>query len=79
MNNSLSIIGTVVWLVALGVGIYCAVLASQYDDQKWEQVGQNRMLFVAGCPIGAFCCGVVGLALSAWFYFGIKPKLDALA
>jgi len=77
MNSSVQWIGFAVSLLVLAVGIYAAVIASQYDDAKWSQVGQNKMLFVIGCPLGGFCCWPVGLALTLWFLLGIKPKLDA--
>lgn len=57
-------------------GIYCAVLANQFDDARWQQVGQPKMLFVIGCPVGGFCCWPIGLGLSLWFFLGLKPKLE---
>ncbi len=77
MNTGFYVINLVIGLAFLAFAIWCAVQANGYDDAKWQQTGQNKMLFVIGCPVGAFCCWPIGLGLCLWFLLGIKPKLEA--
>lgn len=67
--------------IGIGVfifGIFCAIQANNFDDAKWQATGQNKMLFLIGCPVGGFCCWPIGLGLSLWFWLGIKPKLEQM-
>lgn len=76
--ESLQYVSMAIGLAVLALCIYAAVKASSYDDSKWQQVGQNKMVFIIGCVVGGLCCGIVGLVFSLWFLLGVKPKLDAI-
>jgi hypothetical protein len=67
------LIAAVPFVVALIGGID----AARKPANQWQRAGESQMLWVLGQLLGAFFCGVVGLAFAIIYFASIRQKVMA--
>jgi hypothetical protein len=68
-----SILSLVIWLACVGFGIYCIMDVQKHSDAAFEAAGTPKQTALIITIVGTACC-LIG---SLYYWFGIKPKVDA--
>jgi len=70
MSNLISIIWWVAWLA---FGIYCIMDVQKHSEEAFQAAGTPKQTALILAIVGTVCCGFVNL----YYWFGIKPKVEA--
>ena len=70
MSTTVSVIWGLAWLA---FGIVCILDVQKHSDAAFEAAGTPKQTALILAIVGTVCCGFVNL----YYYFGIKPKVEA--
>lgn len=67
------LIQLVIGLAVLAFGIYCIIDSTKFDEATYAAAGQQKQTVLIITIVGVLCCIVASL----YYWFGIRPKLQA--
>jgi len=73
-----SVLSLVIWLAFLAFGIVCILDVQKHSEEAFQAAGTPKqtalIITIAGTVLA---CGCIGIAASLYYWFGIKPKVEA--
>ena len=71
-----NLLSTVIWLAGVGFGIYCIMDVQKHSEAAFEAAGTPKQTALIITIVGTVAC-CLGIGASLYYWFGIKPKVDA--
>jgi hypothetical protein len=66
-------LSTLIWIVQIAAGIYCILDVQKHSEEAFQAAGTPKQTALILTIVGLVCCWPVLL----YYWFGIKPKVDA--
>jgi len=73
MSTVLNLIISLVGLGLFVLSIFCIIDVTKHSDAAFETAGTPKQTALIITIVGLVCCGFINL----YYWFGIKPKVDA--